>query len=144
MHSSGRLRRLVTDINNDDNDWVETGRDHDVTEFIGSCLKAVKTELEEESEAATDLDALFRTETEKQLTCTNGCGEVTPPAEIHFPVFHLPIENCHSLDQCLERLTTTTHIHLPGYSCDACHNNTFRSSERITVTPSVLMVRLER
>ena len=66
----------MTNINNDNNNWTMTGREHDVTEFIQSLVKALETELADDSESVCDLRTLFRTETQRQLKCQNDeeCG----------------------------------------------------------------------
>ena len=111
VRSTGRLRQLVTNINNDNNNWTMTGREHDVTEFIHSLVKALETELADDSESVSDLRTLFRTETQRELKCQNDveCGAlVRPPADLQFPVFHLPIGDCHSLQESFDKYFYTT------------------------------------
>ena len=109
--STARLRLLVTEINRDRQDWSQAGREHDVTEFIHSLVKALETELADDSESVSDLRTLFRTETQRELKCQNDveCGAlVRPPADLQFPVFHLPIGGCHSLQESFDKYFYTT------------------------------------
>ena len=101
--TTARLRELVTEVNQDRQDWTQAGREQDVTEFIVSLLAALRTELggsEEESE----LDRLFRSKSQQRYRCENqACGPVSPPADVQFPMFQLPIEGCGSLEECWDR-----------------------------------------
>ena len=98
--STARLRELVTEINRDHQDWTQTGQEQDVTEFIDSLLKALRSELGEGE--VCELDRLFQSKTQLSYRCESpACdsGPVSPPADVQ-RIFQLPIEGCGSLLDC--------------------------------------------